>query len=62
MTEKEGTQMNKKQELLDYIMSLTPEQVDNVAQRLDLLKKVATMTEPEAIYTNAFLGKMFFNE
>lgn len=54
--------MSKKQELLDYIMSLTPEQVEKVAQRLDLLKKVATMTDPEAIYTNAFVGKMFFNE
>ena len=54
--------MSKKQELLDYIMSLTPEQVDKVAQRLDLLKKVTTMTDSEAVYTNAFVGKMFFGK
>lgn len=62
MTEKEGTQMNKKQELLDYIMSLSPEQADKLVQRLDLLKKVVNMSEPEAIYTNTLTGKLFFGE
>lgn len=54
--------MSKKQELLDYIMSLTPEQADKVTQRLDLLKKVVSMSEPQAIYTNTLTGKMFFEE
>lgn len=40
MTEKAGKQMNKTQELLDYIMSLTPEQVDKVAQQLDRILKL----------------------
>ena len=54
--------MSKKQELLDYIMSLTPEQADKLVQRLDLLKKVVKMSEPEAIYTNTLTGKLFFGE
>ena len=54
--------MSKKQELLDYIMSLTPEQVEKVTQRLGLLQKVVNMSEPEAIYTNTLTGKLFFGE
>ncbi len=53
---------NKKDELLKCIESLSPEQVDKLAQRLDLLKKVADMTEGEATYTNALTGKLFFGE
>lgn len=54
--------MSKKQEFLNYIMSLTPEQVEKVTQRLDLLQKVVNMSEPEAIYTNTLTGKLFFGE
>lgn len=52
--------MSKKQELLDYIMSLTPEQVEKVTQRMDLLEMVVNMNECEALYSTVFLGKMFF--
>lgn len=52
--------MKTKQELIDYIMSLTPEQVDKVVNRLDLLQKVVDMTEAEAIYSDTFISKLFF--
>ncbi len=54
--------MTKKQELIDYIMSLTPEQVDKLTERLDLLKKVVSMTDSEAVYTNELTGKLFFEQ
>lgn len=54
--------MSKKQELMDYIISLPPEQVEKVTQRLDLLKKVLNMSDSEAIYTNTLTGKLFFGE
>ena len=54
--------MSKKQELLDYIMSLTPEQVDKLSHRLDLLEKVVSMDDWAARYTNALTGKLFFAE
>lgn len=54
--------MSKKEELLEYIANLTPEQVDKLIARLDLLKKCVAMEDYQAIYTNAFTGKMFFGE
>lgn len=53
---------SSKQELLEYIKALTPEQVDKVIARLDLLKKCLEMDDNQAIYTNTFTGKLFFGE
>lgn len=53
---------SSKQELLEYIEALTPEQVDKVIARLDLLKKCLAMDDNQAIYTNTFTGKLFFGE
>lgn len=53
---------SSKQELLEYIEALTPEQVDKVIARLDLLKKCLEMDDNQAIYTNTFTGKLFFGE
>lgn len=54
--------MSKKQALMNYVMSLTPEQADKLVQRLDLLKKAINMSAPEAIYTTALTNKLFFGE
>ena len=53
---------SSKQELLEYIEALTPEQVDKVIARLDLLKKCLEMDDNQAIYTKTFTGKLFFGE
>lgn len=38
--------MSKKQELIDYVMSLTPEQVEKVLKRLPELEKVVREEAP----------------
>ena len=54
--------MSKKQELIDYVMSLTPEQIDKIANRLDLLKQAVHMEDHEAIYISHFTKKLFGHE
>ena len=51
--------MTAKQELMEYIQHLTPEQVEKVISRLDLLERCLTMTDAQAIYTDTFTGKLF---
>ena len=51
--------MTAKQELMEYIQNLTPEQVEKVISRLDLLERCLTMTDAQAIYTDTFTGKLF---
>lgn len=51
--------MNKKQELIDYIMNMTPEQINKVVNRLDLLKQTVSMTDSEATYISHLSGLMF---
>ena len=47
--------MNKREELVAYIASLTPEQVDKVCRRMDLLKQLPTLSENQLIFTEEFL-------
>ena len=54
--------MSKKQELIDYVMSLTPEQIDKVVNRLDLLKQAVNMTDSEATYISHFSHLLFAHE
>ncbi len=51
--------MTTKQELMEYILNLTPEQAEKVVSRLDLLERCLTMTDAQAIYTDALTGKLF---
>jgi hypothetical protein len=54
--------MTAKQKLVDYIQNLTPEQVDKILSRFDLLERCITMTESQAIYTDTLTGKLFGSE
>ena len=54
--------MTAKQKLVDYIQNLTPEQVDKILSRSDLLERCITMTEDQAIYTDILTGKLFGSE
>ena len=54
-----GIIMTAKQELIQFIKNLTPEQVEKVISRLDLLERCLTMTDAEALYTDTFTGRMF---
>jgi len=56
---KERMIMDKKQELIDYIMNMPPEQIDKVVKRLDLLKQAVGMTDSEATYISHFSRLMF---
>lgn len=53
---------NKRNELINYILSLTPEQIEKLTERIDLIKKVANMTDCQATYSNRLAGKLFFSE
>lgn len=48
-----------KQKLLEYIQNLTPEQIDKLCSRLDLLERCLRLTDEQAIYIDTFSGKMF---
>ena len=54
--------MTAKQKLMDYIQSLTPEQVDKILSRFDLLERCITMTEAQAIFTDTLTGKLIGSE
>lgn len=51
--------MSKRDELVAYIASLTPEQVDKVCRRMDLLKQLPTLSENQLIFTEEFLKRIF---
>ncbi len=51
--------MTTKQELMDYIRSLTPEQEQRMITRLALLKRCLTITDAQAIYTDTLICKLF---
>lgn len=51
--------MTDKEKLLQYVESLTPEQVEKVIARFDLIKQALAMTEPQAIYTQTLTHKLF---
>ena len=51
--------MTAKQELIEFIKNLTPEQVEKVISRLPLLERCVSLPEPYATYTDAFTEKLF---
>lgn len=51
--------MSKRDELIAYVASLTPEQVDKVCKRMELLKQLPTLTDNELIFTEEFLKRIF---
>ena len=54
--------MTAKQKLVDYIQSLTQEQVEKIFSRSDLLERCLKMTDAQAIYTDHLTGKLFGSE
>ena len=51
--------MTAKQELIEFVKNLTPEQVEKVISRLPLLERCVSLPEPYATYTDAFTAKLF---
>ncbi|MBC1758733.1 hypothetical protein AABM06_03480 [Listeria ivanovii] len=51
--------MNKNAELVEFIWSLSAEQIDKVVAHLDILKRLVDMTENEMIFTETFLDRLF---
>ena len=51
--------MTAKQELIEFIKNMTPEQVEKVVSRLDLLERCLNMADAEAIFTDTFTARMF---
>ena len=51
--------MTAKEELVKYVESLTPEDTKKLLEHLPLLKRLLDMEEPELVYTQTFLRKMF---
>lgn len=51
--------MTKTEELVQYVQSLTEEQVEKLLEHLPLLKQLTTMQEHELIYSETFLKKLF---
>lgn len=51
--------MNKNAELVEFIWSLSAEQIDKIVAHLDILKSVANMSENEMIFTETFLNRLF---
>lgn len=50
--------MSRRQELLEYIQNLTPEQVDKIVSQLPLLKGCLATNDPLAVYADAFPSKL----
>ena len=50
--------MSKRDELIAYVASLTPEQVDKVCKHLDLLKMEAAMSENGLVFIKRFLKRI----
>lgn len=51
--------MNNTEKLVNYIKSLTPEQVDKIMNRLPLLQQMLNLTDNQAIYTQTFTDLAF---
>lgn len=51
--------MSKRDELVAYVASLTPEQVDKLFDRLPLLKQLPRLSENQLIFTEEFLKRIF---
>ena len=51
--------MTAKQELIEYIKNLTPEQVEKVISRLPLLRQCLEMNDYAVRYTQAFNAKLW---
>lgn len=51
-----------REELIDFIMGMTEEQVDKVLSRLDMLENLAAMNDYQATYTKHLTGKLFFSK
>lgn len=47
-----------KETLINYILNLTPAQVDKLIERLPLLKQLAGMSKNELIFSETFLEKV----
>lgn len=47
------------EKLIEYVMSLTDEQVEKLVKRLDLLETLRNMDDNELLYSEVFLGKLF---
>lgn len=44
--------------LVDYIMNLTPAQVEKLEERLPLLEQLRDMSKNELLFAETFLGKV----
>lgn len=51
--------MSKQKELVDFVASLTEEQVAKIMEHLPLLKQLVVMTDNELIYSETLLTKLF---
>lgn len=47
-----------KDALMNYVLSLTPEQVDKIMKRLPLLEQMAEMSGNELLFAEGFLSKV----
>ena len=47
-----------KETLINYILNMTPAQVDKVIEKLSLLKQLAGMSKNEPPFAEAFLDKV----
>jgi len=57
--QKEDITVNNTEKLVDYVKSLTPEQVDKIINRLPLLQQMLNLTDNQAIYTQTFTDLAF---
>lgn len=48
-----------KQELINRIQAMTPEQVEKVASRFPLLERCLAITDNQAIYTDVLTSRLF---
>lgn len=47
------------EKLVEFVMSLTDEQVEKLVKRLDLLETLRNMSDNELLYCETFVGKLF---
>lgn len=50
--------MSKRDELIAYVASLTPEQVDKIVKRLPMLEQMKDMSGNELLFAERFLSKV----
>lgn len=51
--------MTATDELVKFIINLTPAQADKIIKHIDLLKQLSTMSENQMIFTDEFIGRIF---